>query len=494
MCMLLLVSLAALSQRPGPQISSNNGYPQVVNALDRSKDFGNATIPRSHSLITRKLPSQTGGETADVSTLYGKPCPPDQLKAFVDYGRLFLQAAMEADVDGANRILIKEFGVIDPFDTVLMSPVNQWQRPPRMFAGPLTLARQWHILDCSERKEFELRWPSIAPAIGTLRILVYCILRHTLQNTGYNIALEAEEAKSGAKYTNVYNILDGVTVVQSVVSSHHAMHGNSHGQAFKTNLPRIPHHSEMLWAMWERLHGEHRTRYGLNAKQGREQPGLRRDLYWDALERIVPIGGMYPQARQNIHDDDIITMKSFLNRYVVQAVEDVEMDEVIASSLHSRGWGEYEKGWSRWDHQEKFSVGHWCFYALLAQPFNRSVAFLLIQHKSPTMLRRKMLRSVSILYGKHFREDASDMLIAQRPNFAWEIVDVHQDVIDLKATFESRWVNMNSWEHFAETIPIAHPNPGFGLDLSGTGLTPGPGHGGLTPGPGDEGLIPRPYV
>ncbi|KAK4552456.1 hypothetical protein LTR86_010299 [Recurvomyces mirabilis] len=476
-------------------------------------DLGNATSPESYSLVTRMMPAQMGGQAADASA-YGKPCPADQLKVFADYSRSFLQAAMEANIEGANRLFTHEFGVTDPFDDKHIVPVNKWQRPPQGPARYQALATEWDINDCNDGEDFELHWHSIVSALRSLCVgdpgadfsqQKWMLPRHidggllhppptTLQNTGYNIALEAEEAGSEAKFTTVYNVLDGVIVVQSATSPYHNMKGRAQSQHWQQDLPKIPHHSDMLWAMWERLHSTGRIRYGLSVHKGKGPQISEQNPYRDALQHITPIGGDYPEAPKNIFDLDIVQMKPFLNWYVVQAVEDEKMREVVASCLHSRGWGGYEKGWPRWHNQETFSVGHWCFYALLAQPINRSVAFLLIQHKSPVMLDRKMLKSVSIFYGEQVREDANDIYIAQRPSLAWEIVDVHQDVINLKTTFESRWVHMNSWEHFAETIPIAHPNPGSGLDLTDTGLTPGPGHTGLTPGPGDEGLTPRPYA
>lgn len=86
-----------------------------------------------------------------------------------------------------------------------------------------------------------------------------------------------------------------------------------------------------------------------------------------------------------------------------------------------------------------------CYYALLATPNNYGIVWLLAQHKAS--MGMKVLTSVTIWGG----EDNTDQrLYTSNPTLIWQVMDITNDVAQIKAGSEFFWMNLPAGSDYKE--------------------------------------------
>ncbi|KAK4561164.1 hypothetical protein LTR86_005119 [Recurvomyces mirabilis] len=373
------------------------------------------------------------------------------LGQFVDEGRLVTQWEIDATIDelDANLRLSPIYGP-DPFDT-------KWQRVTTFHSA--TAKAGWEDAPCELDAEFRNNWSTILRALGELWVgrtgkergekEVWTMRRRV--NTGLldwrdPAASEGPNAPRmktlgdgwvqylgppgtqqgiGAYYHWVLNALDGVIVAQEAVSPEEELSRILGRPATRNELSAVNKWSDHIWFTWANLH----TVDGTPRIPGAVSGGRTKSVYADMLQNTAAAHGALKKL--NFNSQSLAEMRAFLNYVVVQNVNHKETLHVVASCLKARG-EDLAEGSPRpvWNSHQSYQLGHWCFYALLAQPSGQSVAWLLIQHKTEKALGLKRLRSVTIFFGDPVA-DGSNSESSSFPTLVWEVVDAGSKPLEL---------------------------------------------------------------
>ncbi|KAI7325645.1 hypothetical protein KC315_g7827 [Hortaea werneckii] len=217
-----------------------------------------------------------------------------------------------------------------------------------------------------------------------------------------------------AGYGSIYNILDGVIVAQKMFSPM-KMHQQS--------PPPLQKWSDVTWRVWKILRTP--QAYG-QAKLG---IGVSRKDFQGFGDHLVPgVNGLLKPV------DIEKRMLKWLNWIVIQNIKSPgQTVRAIQACLSTRN---YNNGrLPLWNDRQTFNIGHWCYYALLATPNCRGIAWLLVQHKEG--LGMKVPYSVTIWWPT----DNGQMVdLIDWPSLLWEIKEANDPIIaPEKARNEELW-------------------------------------------------------
>lgn len=207
--------------------------------------------------------------------------------------------------------------------------------------------------------------------------------------------LTIPQAASTAFNFNWYNVVDSVIVFSRGVSPA-AMEPKKND----LEMPVIRYWSQTTYQTWANLHdATHPSREGT----------LCPECDWTS---IAPFA-----TNQNV-----ARMRSFLNWIVIEGiVGDPDAHSIIKRCLWERTGDNKLPQYSPARNVVSFSLGHWCFHALLATKSSRGIAFLLGQHKRSDLLGHKILDGVGITSGKADTEENKPY--GDNPTLLWHVSD-----------------------------------------------------------------------
>ncbi|KAF2169071.1 hypothetical protein M409DRAFT_21082 [Zasmidium cellare ATCC 36951] len=131
----------------------------------------------------------------------------------------------------------------------------------------------------------------------------------------------------------------------------------------------------------------------------------------------------------------------FLNWIVVEGIpadtNKQDVHSIIKRCLQERRGN---TNMPRFPDTEKFKMGHWCLYALLATDASSGIAFFLGQHKRQEMLGHKLLDEVTITEGQYTNIESLEF--HENPTLVWHVVDYSDiavaEMIQRKRTYQGQ--------------------------------------------------------
>ncbi|KAF2210489.1 hypothetical protein CERZMDRAFT_86202 [Cercospora zeae-maydis SCOH1-5] len=264
---------------------------------------------------------------------------------------------------------------------------------------------------------------------------------------------------TGAAYETWFNLVDGIIINRRAIGPKAAARTQAQWRNTvprDSQLPSIYHWSELVFTGW--------------------MQSLRSEMVAESILN-GPIDWMI--ATNNMANNrDIRTspMKTFLNFVIIQAIDaPATTSNVIKTCLMSQDYGARI---TSWPDKARFSVGSWCFYALLDLPVNKGIAYLLAQHKNDpdqklhNGIGHKVLEYVEISSGKvpedpdwysfpydditlyrnrHTNEvsrkapdgfeepDMAEWKWGFSPTLIWKVVDYDASIVQQARTNEQQW-------------------------------------------------------
>ncbi|GAB1742592.1 hypothetical protein NU219Hw_g8131t1 [Hortaea werneckii] len=236
-----------------------------------------------------------------------------------------------------------------------------------------------------------------------------------------------------AGYGSIYNIVDGVIVATKMFSPM---------KLHQQTPPALQKWSDVTWRVWKIL------RTAQSQGQAKLGIGVSRKDFEGFFDRLIPGAHGLPTP-----GEIEVQMLKWLNWIVIQNIKSPEQTVgAIQACLGSRG---YNNGrLPLWNDRQTFNIGHWCYYALLATPNSRGIAWLLVQHKQG--LGMKVPYSVTIWWPTD-RGQSQVVDLIDWPSLLWEIKDVNDPTIaPEKARNEALWGHDN----VESNIQIDNPQVG----------------------------------
>ncbi|KAI7208417.1 hypothetical protein KC333_g9147 [Hortaea werneckii] len=350
--------------------------------------------------------------------------PPMQLMdiwAWYCKGRKYADL-MLADIDRANYLISETFGLGEDEtdqrwqrDAVLGPPSKAWSGMPSAIGqdsvasifSPIKADLETLVVGTEDKVTKDGSWKvrrhvnmNIKPE-GPSVAVVY------RQDRTYNDRHHHKLQPTHAEYSFVFNPVDGIIVAQSMYSPEKM-------RPFQEEMPTMEKWSDVTWRSWILLRSRHESSLvGYYSK--------------DSLGYLPPFGHEVPPRwlkDMPVGKDFAGPMVQWLNYIVIQNIKSPQ-ETLEAISYCMGGWMDLDGSFKYingrvplWNDELTFKIGSICYYALLALPNCRGIAWFLTQHKE--RLGSKVPFSVRLWWPT---DQGQPVPSIDMPSLLWEIRD-----------------------------------------------------------------------